>query len=155
MVKRKIQSTLYVADGAGGMAPLTDLRFDPAAWPIHFVVPQDWADHWIAHLNAESSDRSWPASALGQLEADENSGTIMVSTGVVGNSPALEIVWERPRGGPITVRARLGGMPALTIDAAQSFLDAVDRRCRGGQWSASTAGLISSMKGCRGAENFG
>ena len=132
MAKTKIQSTVHVANGAGGMAPLTDLRFDSDVWPINFVVPQDWADHWIPHLHAESSNRGWQASTLSQLDVGDNSGTIMVSTGIVGNSPALEIVWERPRGGPIAVRARLGGTPALTIDAAQSFLDAVDRRCREG-----------------------
>jgi hypothetical protein len=132
MAKRKIQSTVYVANGAGGMAPLADLRFDSATWPIHFVIPPGSADHWIAHLEAECSERGWQTGALSQLEAGENSGTIAVSTGIVGASPALEIVWERSRGGPIEVRARPGGTPALTLDAAQGFLDAVRDRCQAG-----------------------
>jgi hypothetical protein len=123
-------ATVHVANGAGGLAPLVDLRFDPAAWPIHADVPADLADHWIAHLNAACSERGWQTSALGQLETDENSGTIVVSTGVVGQSPTLEIVWERPRGGSITVQARPAGTPAMTLDIANSFLDAVRSRCQ-------------------------
>ena len=34
MAKRMIQSTISVADGAGGMAPLADLRFDTTGWTI-------------------------------------------------------------------------------------------------------------------------
>jgi len=132
MAKRKIQSTIHVADGAGGMAPLADLRFDAAEWPIRFDVPADLADHWIAHVNAECSERAWHSSALGQLEADENSGTVVVNTGTAGQAPALEIVWERPRGGPIAARARPSGAPQLTLDAANAFLDAVHSRCRAG-----------------------
>lgn len=132
MAKRKIRSEVHVADGAGGMAPIADLRFDPAEWPIRFVVPADLADHWIAHLNAECSERGWKTSALSQLEAEENSGTIVVSTGTTGKSPALEIVWERPRGGPIEVRSRPAGSPALMLEAAHSFLDAVHGRCQAG-----------------------
>lgn len=130
-MKRKIRSTVRVADAAGGMAPLPDLRFDAIAWPIHFEVPADIADHWIDHLSAECSERGWQTSALGQLEADQNSGTIIVSTGPHG-TPALEIVWERPRGGPIDVKGRPAGTPPLALDAANSFLDAAGNRCRQG-----------------------
>src|SRR5690242_15046030 len=113
MPKRKTQATILVADGAGGMAPVADLRFDSAAWPIHFVVPADFADDWIVYLNAECSERSWQTSALNQLDAEENSGTIQISTGIIGQSPTVEVIWERPRGGEIQVRARPGGSPIL------------------------------------------
>jgi len=132
MARRKIGATVRVANGAGGMVPVTDLRFDVAEWPIRFDVPADLADHWIAHLNAESADRGWQSHGLGQLEADANSGSMVVSTGIAGQSPALEIVWERPRGGPISVRARPAGTPALALDAVRGFLDAVQERSRVG-----------------------
>jgi hypothetical protein len=128
MPKRKTQVAIHVGDGAGGMAPVTDLRFDSATWPVQFVVPAAEADYWMAHLNAECSERGWQTSALSQLDADENSGTIVASTGIVGQSPTLEIVWERARGGPLNVRAQLGGTPALTLDAADGLLDAVRAR---------------------------
>lgn len=132
MAKRKAQAIVSVANGAGGLEPLADLRFDPAAWPINSVVPSGMAENWIAHLHAECSERGWNLTALGQLDADENSGTIVVSTGIKGKSPALEIVWERPRGGSLEVRARPGGTPALILDAANDFLDAVHGRCQAG-----------------------
>lgn len=132
MTRQKIGSTIHVADGDGGMAPLADLRFDTAEWPITFDVPAHLADHWIAHLDAECSERRWSSQSLGQLEAAENSGTIVINTATAGRSPALEIVWERPRGGPIRVRARLAGIPPMALEAANDFLDAVRGRCQTG-----------------------
>lgn len=112
MAKRKARATIRVADGDGGMVPVVDLRFDTAEWPIHIDVPAERADHWMAHLNAECSERGWHSHGLGQLEAAANSGSMVVSTGIAGQSPALEIIWERPRGGSIRVRARPAGTPA-------------------------------------------
>lgn len=132
MARQKIKSTIHVGDGAGGLVPLGGLRFDTGEWPIRFDVPAELADHWIAHLEAECSERGWGSSSLAQLEAIENSGTIAVKTGTAGDSPALEIVWERPRGGSISVRARAAGQPAMAPEAVNGFLDAVNRRCRAG-----------------------
>lgn len=132
MARRKMRATVRVANSAGGMVPVADLRFDTAEWPIRFDVPADRADHWIAHLNAECAERGWPSHGLGQLEADANSGSMVVSTGIAGQSPALEIIWERPRGGPIRVGARPAGVPALSPDVARGFLDAVQDRSRAG-----------------------
>jgi hypothetical protein len=69
---------------------------------------------------------------MGQLETAANSGSKVVSTGIPGQSPVLEIVWERPRGGTITIRARPSGTPALSLEAAKELLDAVEGRSRAG-----------------------
>lgn len=132
MAKKKIQSTIHIADGAGGMVSLADLRFDVAEWPIRFDVPADLADDWIAHLNAECNERGWSSSRLGQLGADANSGTIVVNSGISGQSLAVEIVWERPRGSPIQVCARPAGNPPMTVEATNDFLNVVRRRCQAG-----------------------
>lgn len=133
MARRKMQATVRVADGAGGMVAVDDLRFAIGEWPIHFEVPADRADHWMAHLEAECSERRWPSHGVGELEVGANSGSKVVSTGIAGQSPALEIVWERPRGGPINVRARPAGTPNLSLEAAREFLDAVEERSRAGR----------------------
>jgi len=112
------------------MVELEDLRFDQGQWPIQLTVPAHFADHWIAHLDAERGERGWSSSGLGQQHADENSGTLVVNTGPAGRSPALEIVWDRPRRGSIAVRARPAGTPPMALDAANLFLAAVDARCQ-------------------------
>jgi hypothetical protein len=133
VARRKMQATVRVADGAGGMVPVDDLRFATGEWPIQFEVPADRADHWMAHLDAECSERRWPSHGVGELEAGANSGSRVVSTGLAGQPPALEIVWERPRGGPISVRARPAGTPPLSLQAAGEFLGAVEERSRAGR----------------------
>src|SRR5437016_5808312 len=132
MAKEKAQSTISVADGAGGLIPVADLRFEPVEWPIQFDVSADSADHWMAQLNAECSDRGWPTHCLSQLEADENSGTIVVNAGTAGRSPSLEIIWQRPRRRSINVRARPGGTPAMSLEVANGLLAAVSDRCQAG-----------------------
>src|SRR4051812_11224949 len=98
MAKRKSAARLHVADGAGAMREVTDLRFDANDWPIKLVVPANNAEAWMAHVNAESQERGWNLSSFSQLNATENSGTLSVHT-AVGPTPAtLDIVWERPRG---------------------------------------------------------
>ena len=57
MGKRKIESTISIADGVGGMAAVADLRFEPTEWPIRFEVSAGSADCWMARLNAECSER--------------------------------------------------------------------------------------------------
>jgi hypothetical protein len=132
MAKRKMRAAVRVADGAGRMVSVDDLRFATGEWPISFEVPADRADHWIAHLVAECSERRWSSHGVGELEAGANSGSKVVSTGIAGQSPALQIVWERTRGGPISIRARPAGTPALSPEAARGFLDAVEERSRTG-----------------------
>jgi hypothetical protein len=132
MAKRKIQSTVSVADGAGGLVPVDDLRFDSGAWPIHFTVAADWADHWIAHLNVECSERGWHPAALSQLGSDESSGTLIIRTENGSQSPTLELIWERRRGGPIDVKARPGGCPPLSLETGNDLIEKVRQRCAAG-----------------------
>src|SRR5258707_1235723 len=97
MPKQKPSAQIHVADGAGGMRQVTDVRFEAGEWPIKLVVPATEAEVWMAHLSAEAEERGWSSSSVSQLEATENSGTLSVHTGT-GRSPAtLDIAWHRLR----------------------------------------------------------
>lgn len=133
MPKQKSSAQIQVADGAGGMRQITDLRFEAGEWPIKLVVPAKDAEVWIAHLSAESEERGWSLSSFSQLEATENSGTLSVHT-AAGPSPAtLDIAWDRLRGKEFRLRARPSGNPVLSLDVARDFIDAVSTRVRTGK----------------------
>ena len=130
MLKQKSSAQIHVADGAGGMRQVADLRFEAGEWPIRLVVPAKDAETWIAHLNAETEERGWNSSSFSQLGAAENSGTLSIHT-ANGPSPAtLDIVWERPRGKELLLRARPSGDPVLSLDVAQAFISVVSARVR-------------------------
>ncbi len=86
MPKQKSSAQIKVADGAGGMRSVTDLRFEAGEWPIKLVVPSKDAETWMAHLRAEIEERGWSSSGLSQLDSAENSGTLSVHT-ASGPSP--------------------------------------------------------------------
>jgi hypothetical protein len=133
MPKQKSTAQILVADGAGGMRQMTDLRFECGEWPITLVVPAKDAETWMAHLNAETEERGWNSSSFSQLDSAENSGTLSVHT-APGPSPAtLNIVWERLRGKELRLQARPSGDPVLSLDVAQDFLDAIGARVRTGK----------------------
>ncbi len=133
MPKKKSSAQIHVADGAGGMRQVADLRFEADVWPIELVVPTKDAETWMAHLSAETEERDWNSSSFSQLDAAENSGTLSVHT-AKGLSPArIDIVWERPRGKELRLRARPSGDPVLSLDVAQSFINAVSARVRTGK----------------------
>jgi hypothetical protein len=92
MSKRKPSALIKVADGAGGMRPIEDLRFESGEWPIELIVPAKDAETWMANLTAEIEDRGWTSSGLSQLDAAENSGTLSVHTASGQSSPALDVV---------------------------------------------------------------
>jgi hypothetical protein len=133
MPKRKASAVVLVADGAGGMRQVSDLRFEEGEWPIEHAVPSQAADTWMAHLRAETEERGWSSSAFSQLETAENSGTITVRGTDAQSSAGLNIVWERPRGGDLRLRAQPAGDPPLALEAAQQFVDAVETRQREGR----------------------
>jgi hypothetical protein len=88
------------------------------------------AESWMAHVAAEAEERGWYSSSFSQLEATENSGALSVHT-ANGPSPAtLDIVWERPRGKELRLRARPSGDSALPLDVAQDFINSVSERVR-------------------------
>jgi hypothetical protein len=118
------------------MMKMEDRRFEKGAWPISFEVPvaNEEADRWSRYLSWLCHQRGWTTSGFGQLERAENSGTIAV----IGNGkPKLDIVWERKRGGPLKVRARLAAASDISSSQAEEFLSEVNFRCR----SATTATL--------------
>jgi hypothetical protein len=132
MPKRKAGAKIQVADGAGGMRGVEDLRFETGEWPIEFLVPPEDAVAWMAHLRAERDGRGWSSSGLAQADAAENSGTLSLHAGTGPSPPTLHVVWERPRGTALRVRARPGGTPSLSLDRARDFMDAVNERTRAG-----------------------
>ena len=133
MPKQKSSAQIHVAGGAGSMRQVTDLHFETCEWPIELVVPAKDAETWMAHLNAETDERGWNSSSFSQLDAAENSGTLSVHT-ANGPSPAtLDIVWERPRGKELQLRARPSGNPVLSLDVAHDFINAVGARVRTGK----------------------
>jgi len=128
MPKQKPKVQMRVADGAGGMRPVDDLRFEAGEWPIELVIPSTEAETWMAHLGAEREERGWSASGLSQLEGAENSGTLSVHTDRGPSPPTIEVVWERPRDGDLRVRARTSGTPVLSLGIARDFFHATSAR---------------------------
>jgi hypothetical protein len=119
---------VFVSDGAGGMRPVEDLRFEEGEWPIDLEEPPDRASTWMAHLHAEIEARGWSASSFSQLYVAENSGTITVHTASGAGAPAIHIVYERLRDASLHVRARPTGDLPLPIGDAQAFLARVGDR---------------------------
>jgi hypothetical protein len=110
MSKQKSSVEIHITDGAGGMRPVSDLRFETAEWPIELVVPAKDADIWMAHLGAGVQERGWSSSGLSQIDAVENSGTLSVHAANRTSPPTLHIVWEKPRDAALRVKARRAGI---------------------------------------------
>jgi hypothetical protein len=129
MVKRKSRAVLSVADGSGGMMTMTDRRFEPGDWPISFAIPiaEEQADRWSRYLRWMCLRRGWTSSALGQIDRAENSGTITITA---NGDPQLNIVWERRRGGPLQVKARVASASVVLLSEANEFFDEVNDACR-------------------------
>lgn len=130
MTKQKSSAQIHVANGVGGMRPVTDLRFEAGQWPIEFIIPARDAKTWMEHLDAEIEERGWSSSTLSQLDAAENSGTILVHTATGSSPPSIEIVWEKLRGGNLQLRAKPSGDPILSIGAAHDFVNTIGERQR-------------------------
>jgi hypothetical protein len=133
MSKKKPSAHIQVADGAGGMRPIADLRFEAGEWPIELAVPAKESESWMAHLSAEIEERGWCSSALSQLDGAENSGTLSIHAASGQSPPTLEIVWEKPRGADLQLRARPSGMPVLSLDVARDFISAISVRQHAGK----------------------
>jgi hypothetical protein len=131
MAKRKSKAVIMAADGAGGMVPVLDRRFDQGDWPVQFHVPREAADTWLQYLSAECRRRGWSLASFGQIEAKENSGSITVST-ATAEPLALAVVWERKRGGPLRIRARSAGTSEFPVAQAEELFEQVNVRCRAG-----------------------
>ena len=130
MTKRKSKAIIMVADGAGGMKQVVDRRFEPGEWPISSEVPAELADSWLKYLAAECGKRGWSCSSFAQMDAKENSGSITIERGA-GLTP-ITVVWERKRGKPMSIRARLADAPGLPVGDATELFDTVNEQCRAG-----------------------
>ena len=128
--RRPTSASVLVSDGAGGMRPIVDRRFDDGEWPVHLRVPARRAASWMAQLDAECELRGHATSSLSQLDPTENSGTSHVSLGKGANPTAVEIVWERARDKLLLISARPSGEPSPALAEIRAFLAAVTRACR-------------------------
>lgn len=132
MPKRKSAAQIATADGTGGMVALEDNRFADGPWAVSFEIPATQADVWMEYLYAECDERGWSWTTFGQMEADENSQSITVRTGVPGQAPEITIIWERTQVGPLRVRARITGDPQPAQGLAIEFFDQVNERFQAG-----------------------
>jgi hypothetical protein len=128
MVKKKARTIVSVADGAGGMMEVKDRRFEGGGWPISFDIPAqgEQAERWSRYLKWGCHKRGWSSSSFGQLERQENSGTITV---MAAGAPQLDIVWEHKRNGPLKVRARLASTSSLSMVDAERFFRDINNDC--------------------------
>jgi hypothetical protein len=133
MPKQKSNAQIHVADGAGGMRPVADLRFEAGQWPIELTIPAKDAENWMAHLSAEVEEHGWSSSSFSQLDATENSGTLSVHMGSGPSPPTVDLIWEKLRGEALRLRARPSGDPVLSLDVARDFISAISARQRAGK----------------------
>ena len=130
MQKQTPSATILVSDGKGGMRPLEDHRFAAGNWPIAFSVSAKDATLWMQHLDAECETRGWRSGGIAQLEPEANSGSLTFEASLGSPASTLDIAWEKERDANLTVRARPGGTPALSVDVAREFFAAVDTRLK-------------------------
>ena len=126
--KRKSAAVLQAADGVGGLRAIEDHRFSDNPWQLSTVVPAAEADLFMAHLEAETRTRGWTASSLGQLNAEDNSGSMTVYVGAGQPTSAIEIAWDKPRRRPLHLRARPGGDPPAPNLLVEEFFATVAAR---------------------------
>jgi hypothetical protein len=128
MVRKKATLQITVADATGGKMKLEDRRFEKGDWPISFEIPlaDEQAERWSRYLKWECHKRGWSPSSIGQLDRQENSGTITV-TG--DGAPKLDIVWEHSRDDALKVRARVAAASRLSIDDAEQFFCDINNGC--------------------------
>jgi hypothetical protein len=132
-VRQASGAQVFVADGAGGLRPVTDLRFDEGAWLVDLRVPAEKAAAWVSHLHAEIDERGWMASSFSQLHGLENSGTISVRTVAGSYPPGVDIVYGRFRDASLHIRARPAGEPPLSIEGVNAFVARIAERVTAGE----------------------
>jgi hypothetical protein len=130
--KQKSSATVSVADGAGGLRLVVDHRFDADGWPISVSIRAADAEKWMAYLDAELTARGWSSSGIGQIDVQENSGSLTVQLGLGQASSAIDVVWEKTRGGDLNIRARPGGDPTASLELVHELFAKVADRLRTG-----------------------
>jgi hypothetical protein len=97
-------------------------------------VPAEEAQDWLLHLDVEASERGGPFFGLSRHDPSETNGNVCVHLGPGDSPPRVEIVWGKPRGGALRVRARsAGGFGETGIDLARDLMDRVNSRLRSRQ----------------------
>jgi hypothetical protein len=154
MVKAKSRTIVRVADGAGGMMKVTDLRYERGDWPVTFEVPveRDQAERWTRYVRAECERRGWTPSLFGQIERAENSGTITITA---NGKPQLELVWERKRLRSMKVKVRCAAGSGLSSANAEQFCKKVNDNCNAGTTQETIFAARFDMMDELGAVNIG
>jgi hypothetical protein len=133
MPRQKSTVKILVADGAGGMRPVNDLRFESGAWPVALRIPAKRAALWMDYLDAECESRGYPTAGLSQLDPAENSGTMSIQLAVGATAPAIELMWERDRNQALLVRARPAGDSPPALPEVRALLTAITKAERAGK----------------------
>jgi hypothetical protein len=131
MERKKSKMIIMTPDGAGGMTPVQDRRFERGNWPIQFNIPSDRADTWFQYLSTECMKRGWSCSGIQQLDAKENSGSFTINGGAASGWQ-LVIVWERKQNGPLKLRARSVGTPELPLADVEDLFAHVNEHNQAG-----------------------
>ena len=76
MAKRKVDAQFHVGDGAGGLTPIQDLRFDTREWLVRLRIPSRHAQEWMAQLGASHMLTIW--CKLKTIEADDDKSAISI-----------------------------------------------------------------------------
>ena len=120
MVRKKSKAVILTPDGAGGVTPVQDHRFEKGDWPIQFEIPSDRANTWFQYLSTECTKRGWSCSGIQQMDAKENSGSFTITNPAASGSQ-LVLVWERKQRGPLKLRARSAGTPEIPLADAEEL----------------------------------
>ena len=126
-------ATIFVADGAGGMRQVVDHRFDEQEWLIREAVAAAQAETWMAHLSAESQERGWSTSSIGQIAAEFSSGAMTIHLLNSQAGPAIQIAWEKARNGDLVIGAKAGGTPSAEVALVRQFFQSVAYRVQAGR----------------------
>ena len=130
MANQKPGGRLSVTDGSGGLREVQDHRFDGTPWPIQLRVAPEDARAWMAHVTVEGETRGWSSAGVGQLDPEQNSGSLTLHLTPGGAGPTIDIAWDKKRDAYLAVRLHPGGEPAPAPDLVRDFVQAVDKRVR-------------------------
>lgn len=122
MVKKKSSAVIMAADATGGLSQLADHRFVSADWPVQWEIDPSNAEHWLAYLSADAQKRGWQYQSFGQLEHNQNSGSLTIRD--AQGAERVAIAWERNRGRTLRIFAK------PFSDEERRFLDEVTEHCR-------------------------
>lgn len=125
---RKPSASIQVADGAGGLRPLTAHSLDDGPWMLERTVPAADAVGWMAHWHAVAESCGWSGGVFTQLDAAHNAGSLSAFLATGPAPPSIDCAWERVRRGDLQVRLRPGGSPPPPAALVAEFLAQIEDR---------------------------